>query len=333
MAGSEVFRSEWLAFEEELGFRPLLHGPTYEGLVKQNTEIGLKLVERYDFPTADPSVSTAEEKTSNGTRVKIYTPPELKPDQPIVCYFHGGGGVFGGIDDDDYIVTRHCKDTGLVFVSVEYRLAPLHPHPAGFDDCVDAAKWCIENAKSLGNQRSKVLLMGVSAGATLALATALKLLHDHRTGEVEGVVACQPLTLHPDGVPEEFQSMYTSYDEHATHTINTKAAMKTFLDLIGASKSDRYLFSALNSHIKDLPCVYLNCCEADTLRDDARVLKKLLDRYGVPNEYDEYPGLPHFFFAYPTPELKELSANYFAKTAAGISFIVTSSIQSPLPLS
>lgn len=55
---------------------------------------------------------------------------------------------------------------------------------------------------------------------------------------------------------------------------------KTGTDLHGASKLDRYMFPALNCHLKDLPCVYLNACEADTLRDDARVLKKLLDKHG-----------------------------------------------------
>lgn len=216
-------------FEEELGFRPLLHGPTYADIVKQNTEIGLKLAEKYQFPSADPAVTTKEEKTSSGTRLKIYTPPDVQPDQPVACYFHGGGCVLGGIEEDDALVAKHCKDTGLVFVSVGYRLAPIHPYPAGFQDCVDAAKWCVENAKSLNNQRSKVLLIGVSAGATFALAVALKLVNEHRKGELEGIVACQPFALHPDAVPEEFQGSYSSYDEHDGHTINTKSAMKTFL--------------------------------------------------------------------------------------------------------
>lgn len=280
MEDSAIFRPEWLAFEQELGFRPLLHGPTYADIVKQNTEIGMALLAKYKIPSAHPSVKTSEEKTNSGIRLKIYTPADVKPDQPVVVYFHGGGFVLGSVDEDDVIVSRHCNDTGLVFVSVEYRLAPHFPFPAGLDDCVEATKWCIENAESLSNSRSSAILMGGSAGATLALAVALQFVRDHRKGEIQGVVANQPVTAHPDAVPKEFKSEYTSYDEHNQHTINTRAAMKTFLEGLGAAGSNGQMYPILNSHVKDLPCVYLCACGNDTLRDDARILKKLLDRHG-----------------------------------------------------
>lgn len=275
---SDIFRPEWLAFERELGFRPLLHGPSYEDILQQYADLGLAMVEKYTFPPPDLRVLTKEEQTRSGIRLRIYTPPNLKPGQPIVCYFHGGGCVLGGVDEDDAIVSRHAKDTGLTFVSVDYRLAPQHAFPAGFNDCVEAAKWCIDNADGLGSQPDKVLLMGVSAGATLALATGLKLVDEKRVGELQGVVACQPFAIHPDAVPEEFQDSYTSYAEHDQHTIDTKAAMQTFMQLHDAPPTNPYIFPVWNSRLKDLPCVYLSASETDTLRDDARILKKLLDR-------------------------------------------------------
>jgi hypothetical protein len=42
----------------------------------------------------------------------------------------------------------------------------------------------------------------------------------------------------------------------------------------------------------------------------------------VPNKYDEYAELPHYFFAFPSPHLDALRDNYYAKTINGIVWII-----------
>ena len=93
---------------------------------------------------------------------------------------------------------------------------------------MEGAKWCVENAASLGAKDGPILIAGKSAGGCLAFAVALKLIDEGRGGDVLGVVPCQPITVHPNAVPEEFKSRYTSYDENAETTINTKRGMYTF---------------------------------------------------------------------------------------------------------
>lgn len=171
----------------------------------------------------------SDDYASTGVRLRIYRPPQVKPNQPIVCYYHGGGFIFGSIQESDALVRRYTKDTGLIFVSVEYRLAPEDPYPAGCADCVEAAEWCIENAQRLGGRPQKVVLMGHSAGASFALASALNLITHRKTGYLQGLVVCSPSTIHPEAVPDDFKGRYSSYVEHDQHTINTKAAMKVFL--------------------------------------------------------------------------------------------------------
>ena len=90
-------------------------------------------------------------------------------------------------------------------------------------------KWCLENAETLGAKKGPIIIFGKSAGGCLAFATALKLIDEGRGSDILGVVPCQPITIHPDVVPEEFQSRYRSYDEHAEITINTKNAMLAFM--------------------------------------------------------------------------------------------------------
>lgn len=184
---------------------------------------------KYTFPSPDSSVSISETKTSNGVRVKIYQPPNLQPGRPLVVYIHGGGYALGAADLDDGFVCRHATDTGLLFVSVEYRLTPKHPFPAGLNDCKSAFDWAVEHAESLGAKPGKVALMGGSAGATLALGTALMAVDAGQGAAVTGVVAGVPISCHPDAVLVDLRPRYTSYDEHAEHTIDTKAAMKVFL--------------------------------------------------------------------------------------------------------
>lgn len=135
----------------------------------------------------------------------------------------------GSVDQDDRFMEPLSKATGCVFVSVEYRLAPKHKYPAALDDCVDGAKWCIENAESLGAKKGPIVIFGKSAGGCLAFATALKLIDEGRKGDFLGVVPCQPITIHPDTVPEDLKSKYQSYDVNAENTINTKRAMLAFM--------------------------------------------------------------------------------------------------------
>ncbi|KAI5360901.1 Putative alpha/beta hydrolase-3 [Septoria linicola] len=331
MGDHAIFRPEWLEFETELGFRPLLLGPTYQDLLEQYKHNLFNITKKYGLPQPDLAVTVSGVTTSTGVRLKIYRPPNLKPNQPIVCYFHGGGLVLGTVEEDDVTVRRYAKETGLIFVSVDYKLAPYDPYPAGFGDCIDAAEWCIDHAAEYEARAAKVLLMGVSAGATLALAAALNLISHRKIGQLQGVVAVQPVTIHPEAVPVEIQHKYKSFGEHDGRSLYTKSAMRTLLELHGAPRNDPFIFPAFSRLLKKLPCVYLAGCDVDTLRDDARIFKDLLDDDQVLYVYDEYEGLPHCFFAYPSRHLDSAREEYFRKTAAGVRFVIESSEVTALP--
>lgn len=184
-----------------------------------------------------------------------------------------------------------------MFVSVEYRLAPHHKYPAALSDCVEGAGWCIENAESLGCLKGRVVVMGKSAGGSLALGTALKLIDGGRGANIVGVVAGQPCTVHPDNVPPGMGKDYKSYEENATNTVNTKAGMLAFYgkppahpsyassaraltmckDLYGAPQNDPFTYPLLHDKLAFIPKAYINACGADTLRDDARLLKTVFE--------------------------------------------------------
>ena len=100
----------------------------------------------------------------------------IAPDHPrgVYVHIHGGGWVLGAADLQDRMLERIGRNTGLACVSVEYRLAPEHPYPAGPDDCEAAALWLAKNAKSeFGSDL--LTIGGESAGGHLSVVTLLRL--------------------------------------------------------------------------------------------------------------------------------------------------------------
>jgi acetyl esterase len=90
---------------------------------------------------------------------------------PVLLYLHGGGWVAGSPKSHRRLVQRFAE-AGYLTISVDYRLAPEHPFPAGYDDCVFAAKWARENAARWNGAADRIAIGGDSAGANLAAAVA-----------------------------------------------------------------------------------------------------------------------------------------------------------------
>jgi acetyl esterase/lipase len=100
----------------------------------------------------------------------------FRPDQVngVFLHLHGGGWTLGSADAHDPSLWELARSAGVAVVSVDYRLAPEHPYPAGPDDCEDAARWLIAEAESeFGTDR--LVIGGESAGAHLAVVTLLRL--------------------------------------------------------------------------------------------------------------------------------------------------------------
>ncbi|MFE4630638.1 alpha/beta hydrolase [Streptomyces mirabilis] len=106
-----------------------------------------------------------------GVTVRVFVPDHA---DGVYLHIHGGGWAFGSADGQDERLWRLAEQAGLAVVSVEYRLAPEHPFPAGPDDCEAAARWLVKHAAAeFGTER--LLIGGESAGAHLSVVTLLRL--------------------------------------------------------------------------------------------------------------------------------------------------------------
>ena len=105
---------------------------------------------------------------------RVYRHRDLGPDPlPLVVNFHGGGFVFGNLTAADWLCGQLAARAGVTVASVGYRLAPEYPAPTAFTDSWSATQWLVQHADLLGGDRSRVTVMGESAGANLAALIAL----------------------------------------------------------------------------------------------------------------------------------------------------------------
>lgn len=312
--GDHPLAKPWRDFVAEFGETPNLFG-TLDDTKQQYGRMMGKLMAMYQFPAPDETVKT-ETHSIGEISVRTYVPDGATGKEPLGVYFHGGGFVMGSVEQEDGLCRLLSRHGRMILVSVEYRLAPEFPFPTAVKDSVSAAKWALARYGC-----DSVTLMGSSAGANLAFAAALIFIDDGMPEKIKGVVSLAPITVHPDAVPQDKRERHTAYDENDKHTVNSKAAMGVWLDAYNAPAADPYLSVLLHPELKQLRKVYIAGYGADTLRDDAQLMKEALDGSGVSVMYDTYPGYPHYACLFPSKYLDGHRKEFFGGVFRGIGWV------------
>lgn len=120
-------------------------------------------VKEVQIPSADGAI-----------RCQVYRPAAQGDGLPVLVYIHGGGFMVGQSEDTDYMTRRICADNDTIVVSVNYRLAPEWPFPAGLDDCVAVYAWLRAHGRDLGGDPARVGVAGDSSGGNFAAALPLR---------------------------------------------------------------------------------------------------------------------------------------------------------------
>lgn len=221
----------------------------------------------------------------------------LRPESArgIYLHLHGGGWVLGSAIDQEPLLWDLAVEAGITVVGLDYRLAPEHPHPAAIEDCVRAARWLAgDGGMQLGG--GPLALGGRSAGAHLALLTALRLRDD-----AEGVApicgmnlvyGVYDLTMTP--------SQRTTPDSGAGITRDTmRWFYDCFLPGVGVDGRRAADVSPLYADLQGLPPALFTVGTADLLRDDTLFLEARWRMAGSRAELDVYEGGLHGFTGYP----------------------------------
>jgi len=222
-------------------------------------------------------------------RVRIYR-PDLEEGHAVITYFHGSAFVICSIDTHDGLCRSLCLQSGAIVVSVDYGLAPEAPFPAGPDDSFAATSWVHAHATSFGGDPARLVVAGDSAGATMAIVTAL------RARDVGGpAIAAQfliyPVTDYPDTLP-------SSYIERGEGCGLTANAMLWGWNLYIVNPDDRAHPHASPLRALDLaglPPTYVITAEYDLLRDEGKAFADRLTAAGVDTTLVHYDDMNHGF--------------------------------------
>jgi acetyl esterase len=236
---------------------------------------------------ADSVVPTANRRVP----VRFYDPVGDGTLLPTLIYFHGGGWVVGDLDSNDRALRLLALHSGVAILSVDYCLAPEHPFPAPLHECLEVARWVRRHGASHGIDVDRLAIGGDSAGANLALATALDL---RDTSEqwlrymllVYGVYARE----HETASHRRFGDGQFGFGTEAMG-----ALWSMYLGREGSADDPRA--APLRARLDNLPPACIVAGQLDPLRDDSRRLGGRLIAAGGSVDYLEYPGVIHGFMS------------------------------------
>ncbi|MEO5839251.1 MAG: alpha/beta hydrolase [Acidimicrobiales bacterium] len=271
-----------------MGFELHTPGITPEDMRRQ-------MEERKVPPVDVPEMAKVEDRkitASDGGQIpiRIYWPTDAPGPHPVVVFFHGGGWVIGSIESHDATCKSLAAASGMVFVSVDYRLAPEYKFPTPPEDCFAATKWVVENAAEIGVDTSRLAVAGDSAGGNLAAAVAL-MARERGGPAIKFQLLIYPVT--------DFDLTSRSMIDNGDGYFLTRDAMEWFGGHYLASEDDRshHFAAPIRADVAGLPPALVITAEYDPLRDEGNEYARRLQRAGVPTTSTCYAGMIHGFFS------------------------------------
>jgi acetyl esterase/lipase len=208
---------------------------------------------------------------------------------PGVYHTHGGGMVMGTNRSED--LALWVDEVGVVAVSVEYRLAPEHPHPAPVEDCYAGLVWTGEHCDELGIDPSRLIIAGASAGGGLAAGTAL-MARDRGGPALSHQMLICPM-LDDRGITPSSQELDGEGIWDRTSNLTGWTALLG--DARGGPDVSPYAAPARAQDLTGLPATFIDVGSVETFRDEDIEYAARLSRAGVSVEFHLWPGGFHGF--------------------------------------
>jgi len=197
-------------------------------------------------------------------------------DAGTLLYIHGGGWVGGSIALHEPSAAGIALQSGWDVLSISYRLAPAHPYPAGLEDCLAALRWLDARGPR------QVAVGGASAGANLAIATALS---------TNAPLAAMVLFYGVFG--DDFDT--PSYRSFAEGYGLSRARMEEIFALYDPDGLRDPLVAPLKADLRGLPPAAIIAAEIDVLHSENHAMAEALSAAGVATTFHTEPGVTHGF--------------------------------------
>jgi acetyl esterase len=238
-----------------------------------------------------PAVAALHEAVPvcEGVTADVIVPSGAGP-HPVLVYLHGGGWVCGSPRTHRKLGCRFAEAGFLVF-SVDYRLAPEHPFPTPFEDCLAAVRFAHREATRFGGDPARLAVGGDSAGGNLAAAVSAALASDPARPKAALLIY---------GV-FDFSMFEGELPAYATASREAVAIGREMVEMmvgayLGTTRSEALLRDPRVSPLHAaalLPPSHVVVGSVDDLAPQSEALVKALAAAGVPHEHFVDAGMPH----------------------------------------
>lgn len=251
------------------------------------------LESRSSIPGLPNAVTSRDLSITAGRRARLYRPAGGGGPLPALVYAHGGGWVAGSIESHDPFCRLLCAASGVMMLSIDYRLAPEHRFPAALEDMVAAARWMAAHARDCNADGARLALGGDSSGANLAAAAAYRIC-DAEANSLRALLLLYPVTDHPS-------HQHRSYEENATGYGLEAAVMRWYWEQYapGVAPDDVDASPLRLTVLPALPPTLVTTAEYDVLRDEGIAFAQKLNAAAVNVSHLHAPDMNHNFPVHP----------------------------------
>jgi acetyl esterase/lipase len=232
----------------------------------------------------DPIGVEFENREAHAIPVRIYRGGASPA--PAVIYCHAGAFVLGNLDTDHRQCVEFARRARCTVISVDYRLAPEHPFPAGLDDALAVLQWVVTNGPALGVDTTRLAVAGSSAGAALAAGIAQRAAAGQAPPVLFQLLHQPVLDDRPTPSKDEFD---------ATPGIDGPAAAQMWRHYLAAQQATDAAVPARAHRLDGVASALVTCSELDPLRDEALDYAARLTAAAVATELHLFPGTCHGF--------------------------------------
>ncbi|GIH16791.1 alpha/beta hydrolase [Rugosimonospora africana] len=221
----------------------------------------------------------------------VCRPTGASAPTPAIYAMHGGGMILGDRRTNLPDMVDLAASVGAAVISVEYRLAPEHPHPAPIEDCYAGLVWVAANATELNIDPGRLVVAGASSGGGLAAAVAL-LARDRGGPELAGQLLLAPMLDDRDDTPSVRQMASRDMWDHTLMDSGWTALLG---DARGGPDVSPYAAPARATDLSGLPPAFIYGGSVETVRDEDVAYASAIWRAGGQAELHVWSGGFHGF--------------------------------------
>ena len=272
-------------------------GLTLDEIVEVRQGPGIQLLAELDltmsgtFEVEDRRVPGPEGEPDISLLICRPAAPETAGPRPVIYHVHGGGMVIGnnrvGVD----VPLAWAQALDAIVVSVEYRLAPEHPHPAPVEDVYAGLLWTADHAAELGADPERIVIAGASAGGGLCAALAL-LTRDRKGPQPIGQMLMCPMLDDRNDSPSTYQMAGLGVWDRTANETGWTALLGSRR---GGPDVPAYAAPARAEDLTGLPPAFLDVGSAETFRDEVLAYASRIWQAGGVAELHVWPGGFHGF--------------------------------------